>query len=310
MGGTRIRSARAEPLEFALPVPFETSQARRDRARNVLITVELESGACGIGEAAPAPHVTGERPEETLQILQAFAANLVGADAARYRAVSAKFQALHPAAHAARAGLEMALLDAYCRHLGAPLFQFLGGACSQVITDVTIPIVPPEEAAQAAQAAFARGFTDLKVKIGAGEADRERVLAVAAAAPGARVRLDGNQGLTAAAAVRLLAEVQRAGVNVVLFEQPLPRHDLEGARMVRQQISVPLALDESVLSPQDAWEVARRGAADVVNIKLMKSGLLGALEIIGVCRAAGLRLMLGCMLESRHEPIPSEIRTI
>jgi L-alanine-DL-glutamate epimerase-like enolase superfamily enzyme len=296
---TQIVGFTVEPLSLPLPTPFETAHARRTKAQNLLLTVELAGGERGIGEVAPAPHVTGEDQEGSRQILAGFAPRVVGADVTSYRRISSCFQEAHPRAHAARAGLEAALLDAYCRRLGIPLYQFFGGACAEISTDITIPIVPPAEASAAARLSVQRGFQDLKVKIGAGGQDFERILAAAGAAPGVRIRLDGNQGLSPEGAVALLHRVQDAGVNVALFEQPLQRDDLDGLRYVRERVSVPIAADESVITPQDAYRVARANAVDVVNIKLMKAGVLGALEIIGVCRAAGIGLMLGCMLESR-----------
>lgn len=299
MRRTQIVRFSAAPLDIPLPVPFETARARRTTAENVLITLELAGGEIATGEVAPAPHVTGETREETLRRLRAFGDSLVGADVARYRALSARFQQAYPLAHAARAGLESALLDGYCRALGTPLYQFFGGAEPVLTTDVTIPIVPPSAAGEAARAAVAGGFQDLKLKVGSGPQDLERALAVAQGAPGTRLRLDGNQGLTPEESLSLVERLLEAGVHVTLLEQPVHRDDLEGLRFVRERSPVPVGVDESVLTPQDAHRVIAAGAADVVNIKLMKAGILGAIEIIGVCRAAGVRLMLGCMLETR-----------
>lgn len=299
MRPTEIVRVTVEAVDLALPRPFETAAARRTVARNVRLALELANGARGTGEVSPAPHVTGEDQEGTRSRLEAFAGALVGRDVLCYRAVSEAFREAHPAAPAARAGLESALLDACCRHLGVPLFQFLGGAATEVWSDVTVPIVGPVEAAEAARQAVAEGFTHLKVKVGGGGHDLERTLAVAEAAPGVPIRLDGNQGFTPEGAVEFIRRVLDAGVPVALYEQPVPRGDLEGMRFVRERAGVPVAADESVVTAADAYRVAQCGAADVVNIKLMKSGLLGALDIVGVCRAAGLRLMIGCMLESR-----------
>ncbi len=299
MRPTHIVGFSVDIYDLPLLRPFETAQARRTAAHNLLLTVELADGTRGFGEVAPAPHVTGEDQASSRSVLQEATGLVVGADVARYRRVSGAFEAAHPRAHAARAGLEAALLDAYCRHLGCPLFEFLGGAADTVTTDVTIPIVPPAEAGDDARAAAAEGYTDLKIKIGAGGEDFERVLAVAQAAPRASIRLDGNQGFRPDEAVSLLKRVQAAGVKVTLYEQPVRHDDLDGMRYVREHTDVPVAVDESVLTPEDAWRVVRAGAADVVNIKLMKAGVLGALEIAAICRAAGVRLMLGCMLESR-----------
>lgn len=299
MRDTQIVRFEVQAMDVTLPAPFETAAARRTYVKNLLLTVELAGGALGIGEVAAARHVTGEGPEEARQALEVFAGALPGEDAGAYRRLSGAFAAAHPHALAARAGLEAALLDAWCRAHGVPLYQFFGGALLEVSTDVTIPIVPPAEAAASARALTAQGIRDLKIKVGAGGQDFERVLAVAQAAPGAGIRLDGNQGFTPDEAASLMERVLAAGVNATLYEQPVPRDDLAGLRFVRERVPVPVAADESVLCPADALKVVQAGAADVVNIKLMKSGVLGALDIAAICRAAGVRLMLGCMLETR-----------
>src|SRR5688500_14791072 len=67
----------------------------------------------------------------------------------------------------------------------------------------------------------------------------------------------------------------------------------------RRDLGIAIAADESVRSVQDARDVIRRKAADVVNIKITKSGLLVAMEIMACARAAGLRLMVGGMVETR-----------
>jgi L-alanine-DL-glutamate epimerase-like enolase superfamily enzyme len=77
------------------------------------------------------------------------------------------------------------------------------------------------------------------------------------------------------------------------------RHDLEGLRFVTERAGVPVAADEAVHTAADALRIARMGAANAVNIKLMKSGIVEALDIAAVCRAAHLQLMVGAMLESR-----------
>lgn len=85
----------------------------------------------------------------------------------------------------------------------------------------------------------------------------------------------------------------------ILFEQPVPGPNLTGLARVAREGSVPVAADESVRTAADAQRVATLGAARVVNIKLMKSGVAEALAIAAVARAAGLGLMIGGMVEAR-----------
>jgi len=70
-------------------------------------------------------------------------------------------------------------------------------------------------------------------------------------------------------------------------------------RFVKEHTSVPIAADESVFTSADAINVVRTGCADIINIKLMKSGIIEALDIAAIARSANIKLMVGCMLETK-----------
>ena len=83
------------------------------------------------------------------------------------------------------------------------------------------------------------------------------------------------------------------------LEQPFPKHDLPSMRTFRKKCRVPLMADESVLTPADAQRVFDSGAADGVVIKIAKSGVQGALDIMQIARRSGKTLAIGCMEESK-----------
>lgn len=93
------------------------------------------------------------------------------------------------------------------------------------------------------------------------------------------------------------------GVTPVLFEQPVHRDDWEGlvhvSHIAKDKFGVSVAADESCRSLDDVKKIVKGNLADVINIKLAKVGVLGALEIIEVVRASGLNLMIGGMVETR-----------
>lgn len=93
------------------------------------------------------------------------------------------------------------------------------------------------------------------------------------------------------------------GVTPVLFEQPVHRDDWEGLGYVsliaREKYGVSVAADESCRSLNDVSRIAEGNLADVINIKLAKVGVVGALNIIELAKAAGLNLMIGGMVETR-----------
>ncbi len=297
---TRIVAVSAEPLDIPLLEPFAIATGRVDAARNVLVRVTLADGTEGLGEAAPMPPSGGETQDTALVAAREMAGLLNGQDAAAWRVLSRTLLASFEHQASARAGCEVAILDALTRSWGVPLYQFFGGAQTLVETDITVPIVDVEHVAELAREHAGRGATTLKLKVGTDvDEDCDRVFAAVDGAPDCDLILDGNQGYTPSEALDLLQMLADEGVHPILFEQPVHRHDLEGLRFVTERAKVPVAADEAVHTAADALRIARMGAASAVNIKLMKSGIVEAMDIAAICRAAHLELMVGAMMESR-----------
>lgn len=294
-----VESVTVEPLDLALREPFETALGTQEAAENVLVRVETDDGVVGVGEASPYAPVTGETQASTLETCRAATRLVEGRDLRNYRAIGSTLRDSFAGASSSWFAIETALLDAYCRERGMPLSELFGGAPREVETDLTVGICPPDVARERAGRAVDEGFSTLKVKVGTDvPADVARTVAVAEAAPDARLAVDANQGWTEKEAARFVEATEAEGVALSLLEQPVPADDVAGLQRTTRRVSVPVAADESLSSPADAVRLAERGAADVFNVKLAKSGLLGAAEIATVARAANVDLMVGCMEES------------
>lgn len=295
-----ITQLRAEALDVGLTTPFGIAGGVQETAKNVLVSLELEDGTRGLGEAAPFPAVSGETQEQTLATLDSMRAVVVGQDARRWRRVAAQLAELAPGAPAARCAVETALLDALCRRGGLSLWTFFGGAETTLVTDLTLVTGSVDEARLAAERATRDGFATLKVKIGAAELDVDlaRLDAILDAAPRARLILDANAALSADQALALLSGLGPRRSRVVLFEQPTAAGDLDGLRRVREQGRIPVAADESAKNARAVAVLARERAADVINVKLTKSGIAEALDMVAAARASGLGLMIGGMVET------------
>ena len=297
---TRIEALDAFPLNVPLLRPFVIASGRLDRVQNVAVRVRLAGGAIGWGEVPSLRPVTVEDQPTALTAVRDAGEWLPGRDASAWRSLAAELGERIPQFAAVRAGIEMAVLDALTRALGVPLYVVFGGAGSSVVTDITIPICEPQEAQTLAAGYRERGFTTVKTKVGLDvDADIARLLAIRAGHPDCALVLDANEGYSADEALRALAEMRAAGVEPALFEQPVARDDWEGLGRVTREGGVPVAADESCRSSADALRIAREGLAGVLNIKLAKCGVVGALEIAAVARAAGLGLMIGGMVETR-----------
>ena len=297
---TTIVALSAEPLDIPLLEQFAIATGRVSAARNALVRVRLANGVEGIGEAAPFPPSGGETQETALAAIAGMVTLLEGHDVIQWRTLARRLTASFEHQATARAGVEAAMLDALTRTWGVPLYRYLGEAGATVETDITIPIESPEHMRDLARRYAEQGASTLKIKVGADlDDDLDRVLAVVEGAPDCDIMLDGNQGYTPSEALDLLRSLAQEDVAPILFEQPVHRHDLEGLKFVTERAGIPVAADEAVHTAADALRIAKMGAANVINIKLMKSGFAEALDIAAVCRAAHIDLMVGAMMESR-----------
>lgn len=296
----RIVSVSAQTWTLPLVAPFIIAARRAHDAKNVRVRVEVE-GAVGNGASCPVGYVTGESVESVLDALRVVGPRFEGLPISRLQPLLALAEELLGDAPAARAGLEMALFDAWARSWRLPLWQHFGGALLRVTTDLTIPLVPPDEAAGLAEAAWADGFRSLKIKVGdaAGHgADLARIAAIVHTAPAVRLRIDANQAFTPEEAVAFARTLTATGAAVDLLEQPVDAQDIAGLKYVRERAGMPVFADEAARTVPEVLRLLREDAVDGINVKLMKSGIGGALQIIALCRAAGKKLMLGCMLET------------
>ena len=296
----RIVSVSAEAWTLPLVAPFVIAARTATEARNVRLRIETEAGRGGDGASAPVGYVTGESVESVLEALHAVVPKFIGLPTDRLGPLLARANAELAEAPAARAGLEMALYDVWARGRNLPLWQHFGGMQGRVTTDLTIPLVAPDEAAELAAAAWEEGFQALKIKVGGSDgpdADLARIEAVARAVP-VRLRIDANQAFTPDAAVQFAHTLSKFGAAVDLLEQPVAKEDVAGLKYVRERIAYPLFADESARSVAEVLHLLQEDAVDGINIKLMKSGLTGALQIITLAKAFGKKLMLGCMLET------------
>jgi L-alanine-DL-glutamate epimerase-like enolase superfamily enzyme len=297
---TLIRTLTVQPLDIPLSAPFGIAGGTQDIAHNLLVTVELASGIRGYGEAAPFPPYNGETQDSARQALQRVRSLVEGADVREWRKVALHLRERLGGVGSAQCALETAMLDALTRQARMPLWAFFGGFSTYLETDMTITTGTAAQAVQAAHDIRQRGIHVLKIKVGSGDIslDLERVLAVHEAAPDSPLILDGNCGYSASTALHLLEALYLHGTLPALFEQPVPGHDWEGLALIAHSSSVTLAADESVVTTDNVLRLLQDESAQVVNIKLMKSGIAEALDIAALCRATRLQLMIGGMVES------------
>lgn len=296
----KIKKVFIDPVNVPLEESFKIAIGTKYSIENALVTVVLENGVEGYGEAAPLEPINGENQATVLATLNSCRDFIADKDISDYRAVSKTLRSVFWAQVTARCAVEMALLDAYTKCLGLPLYKFLGGTENKIETDYTVDIVPPDVAKVNAAKLAKKGYRIIKTKVGKKLTDDiDRLLAIKEGAPGCGITLDANQGYSPCEAVHFLEELERNNIRPVLFEQPVIKSDLAGMKFVKDHTSIPVGADESVFTSADAINIVKAGCADVINIKLMKSGIIEALDIAAIARSANIRLMIGCMLETK-----------
>lgn len=300
-GALAITRIDAWPVDIPLTDPFAIARGTLTIAESAYVRVTLANGVRGYGEMAPFTALTGETRTGSLGAAQHLRETLLGQPVTHYRALSASLACATPEQPAARCGLETAMLDAFCRALGLPLWAFWGGARAQPArTDVTLPILDAGRILELAAQWRSRGFDTLKLKVGRDPAaEIALVQELASRHPDVAFIFDANQGYNREQALDFIAAASATGCRIRLFEQPVAREDLAGMAWLRARTPVPIAADEAVFSARDALRVIEAGAADIINLKIMKSGVLETLYIAEIARAAGLGLMIGGMVESR-----------
>lgn len=292
----RVRAVRWELLSLPRLHRLRLARPSRARAENVLLRIRAD-GLEGWGNAAPSSY-----PGETLRSIRRYferaKPTLLGAAAESPAESFARLGPVQPGTSAARAAIDMAFWDLRGKQEGRPIYRLLGARRTLMLTDRTIGIEPLERTVALAQEFVADGFRALKLKCGLDAREDLRRIAAVRETVGDRIalRVDANQGFSVRRALAFAAQLEPYGIQV--FEQPVPAGDLGALRQVHKRSPVPIMADEAVRDLADLDRLLRLGAADLVNIKLMKAGgITPALEMHARCQEAGVGAMVGCFGE-------------
>lgn len=266
-----------------------------------IVRIETAGGLEGLGEIS----ITYPRIGHTLcyAAQHLVAPALLGRDASAVTATLAEVDRLLAGELSApyiRAAFEIALLDLAGKRANLPLYDLLGGKMRD-----RIPLAwgiyqkAPDEMAFDAAKAVADGYHAIKLKVGRRlEDDLAAVKAVAEAVGGRPLRLDANGAWTSVAEAARAIDAFAAIAKIDWIEQPLPRRNLEGLRILRQRCGVPIMADESCQTLRDAYDLARAEAADVWNVYVVEAGgIMAAAQIFALAAAVDIPCILGSQAE-------------
>ena len=303
----RISNISVGYIQIPLVTPFRTALRTVDSVNDLIVKITADNGLTGLGEAPPTAVITGDTKESIEAAIRGYIAPaIMGMDLDHAEDIFAAMEKSIAKNTTPKAAIDMALYDLMAKAKGLPLYRLLSegreNLCrTKLTTDLTISLNSVEEMTADALKAAEQGYRILKVKVGrGGETDVERIRRIrAVTGKDTVIRVDANQGWTREEAVRTICMMEDAGTDIELVEQPVSCHDFKGLKYVSEKVATPVLADESVFSYEDAVRIIEEHAADMINIKLMKTG--GIRQALRICEEAeknGIPCMAGCMLES------------
>ncbi|HEY8298809.1 MAG TPA: dipeptide epimerase, partial [Candidatus Baltobacteraceae bacterium] len=276
-----------EKLELPLVHPFKIARGVEEVARTAVFHLNWQDRE-GLGESVPIP-----RYGESVESVMTYFAQHPVRGSNPYLLDELLASAIPPAA---RCGLDLALHDLIGKDCGKPLYALLGlDPAKTPLTSFTIGIGDPDLTLQ--KVAEIGDHPVMKVKLGLGNVREEvETIALIRSKYTGTIRIDANEGWDAEQAVAVLKELER--YDIEFCEQPIKAGHPEQLRYIKERSSIPIVTDEDSLDARDLPKLI--GCVDGVNVKLAKTGgIRGAIAMIHTARALGMKIMLGCMVESQ-----------
>jgi L-alanine-DL-glutamate epimerase-like enolase superfamily enzyme len=326
----KIAGAHLFPICLPFARGFANAQGVVTERRGTLVRFVSDTGEVGWGEASPYPGFGLESLEASRAALASAAGVLLGSDVVIGDELTARVAELTKSSTCARAAIETALLDLWARTRQQPLFEFLTPErvqprprieCNALLTGDEL-----DSLESAARFEIAKGTRTFKLKVGARDLDRDlaRVAKLRdVVGPGAKIRLDANQGYDPGYAETgnanpshenggvartrvpencvdaLFALESFARYRIEYLEQPLAAAALDAMGMLREKSPILLAADESATCEEDALRVIDAAAADVIVIKPSAlGGPVASLRVARAARKAGLAVVVTSLLDS------------
>ena len=306
----RITRISVHPIQKPLKTTFSTALGKKDVINSVIVKVRLDSGQNGAGEIPTSFAFREETVGAIFQVLAEIVPTLKGMPIEDYCDAVQDLRKKYPRFTMTVSGLEVALFRAWLEseHRSETEYWNRSGRSLpdsiSLKTDITIPYTDQRERlAKWLNTIVRLQFTEFKIKLsGDTVADfsfvdridgflRDRLA-------GYKIRLDGNQGYTAASFLKFMEHCSRHNFPFELVEQPLRKNDYAGLRTIRREVPMPVILDESVSTLSDLIRAMELDACDGVNVKIAKSGVSESIRIMDTVRAHELKLMIGCMTET------------
>lgn len=302
---TRIVEAELRKCEIPLASSYTLSEAlgTLEATTPIYLRLRTESGETGVGESVAMIPFTEKSPDAVMALLAEYVPTILsGVDPTNPNALQRRMAAVLGEDNLlAKAAIDMACYDLYGKLVDRPVYELLGGRLRS-----SIPILKPlgndspEANARKAQRELDDGFGSFMLKTGqySIETDLER-LSTLRAQVGEDVPLvvDANQGWDSRTAIEFASRAHPSSVR--FLEQPVPSHDVDGLRRIRQHSQLPVSCDESLFSVRDARRLLTENAVDVFSLKVIKhGGITPTRELMVLADSFGKQCFMNSMIET------------
>ena len=283
--------------KIALTKPYSISYKTTSSIKNLVVKIVLNNGVYGLGAASVSKHVVGIDTEDSYKNTFAYKGGLVGKNISSFFQITDLIEKELSKDPGSRAAFNIALYDAFCKSSNISLSKFLERKIAPLPTSVTVGIKGVKETLAEIEEYCDAGFKHIKIKLGQQiDQDIERILKTQEKFKNSVVvRIDANQGWSFDDTLRFFNSVD----NIELIEQPLKVANSNEYLGFPKELKKIIALDESIVTPEDAVRFSLQDYAGIFNIKLMKcGGISAARKIASTALAKGIDLMWGCNDES------------
>ncbi|MEG2353754.1 MAG: dipeptide epimerase [Clostridium sp.] len=298
----KIIDIKVGEIDLPLSKSYKRGCLTIDKSEEVVVKIFTDCGEIGLGSAVATPNITGETKESIVGTIKYLKSLIIGQKVENIEGIMKIVNKAIMYNNSAKAAIDIALYDLMGKRYGVPLYKLLGGHQNSISTSRTINFSSTEEMVTKSLEAVMDGYSSLKLKVGYDvSTDVQRITSIRKAVrKGINIRIDANQGWRPKEAVKIIRTLEDLGLDMDFIEQPVKAWDIEGLRYVTHNVSTEILADESVLGPPSAFKVIKDNVADLISIKLMKTGgLHNAIKIYDMADTTDIRTMMGCMYESK-----------
>lgn len=297
---------------YILCIPFKNSFSHklksRDSSDSIIVELTSDTGKKGFGEVVPRPYVTGETVQSSVDHIL----NLMLPQVSQYEFDCTKtdsFAALREfcmmlavegndkviAFNAAKAGVELALIDLFLKHTEKSFSDIIPPLIDIVTYSAVITADSLEKVKKVAQECKHLGIKDVKMKVGFAN-DCERIALVRdILGDSISLRVDVNCAFNPQEAIDFISSIKQ--FNIASIEQPIARDNIDALAQVKNSSSIPVMVDESLITEADAVELIENKACDMFNLRIAKNGgIFQTIRLAELARQAGLGFQIGCQV--------------